>query len=432
MKRIAASLLVIVLLLGCAGAFADGNYSDENSVRGFVYRLYGTVFQRQPDEEGFNYWAARLSSGEITAADTVSFFFQSDEYKQSGKNNDQIVTDCYETMMNRAPDQEGYEFWTNRLDVGMTTQSVLAGFVYSDEFSKIAADCGIKRGDMTLSNPRDKNYERTYFVYRLYQNCLGRTPDWDGEEYWCDRLEHGATGTEAADGFFFSDEFNKKRYDKGAFVIRLYDTIHGRAYDTEGLVYWTNKLNYTDTRRSVMNGFTMSEEFRAQCEKADIKAGNPVPTQDSSFEWQYNIKVLELCNREREAAGLNDLYTREDLLWDVAMKRAKETTERFSHTRPDGRSCFTLFKEQGFYGHLGENLAAGSPFADPVEVVTAWMNSEGHRANILTKDYTYLATGYIYDAGANSYCDEGKYEGQYMQFENYAAQSFCNYGVPIN
>ncbi len=423
-------------VLTTADSIADvlpmSSYANENSIRGFVYRLYSTVFQRTPDEAGLRYWVNKLETGENTAADVVSFFFNSPEYQRSGKNNAQIVTDCYNTMLNRAPEESGFQYWKQRLDIGMTPQTVLVGFVYSPEFAGIVEKYGVVRGDMTVTNPRDKNYERTYFVYRLYSNCLSRGADLAGEEYWCDQLDKGLSGAEVASGFFFSDEFNKNRYNNSTFVQLLYKAIQGREYDTDGLVHWTTRLNLYDTREKVLNGFILSPEFHAQCAVAQINAGDPLPTPDDSIEWQYNIRVLRLCNAERQKAGMANLYTREDLLWDLAIQRAGETTELFSHTRPDGSDCFTLFKEQGFYGYLGENLAAGDVFRDPVEVVEAWMNSEGHRKNILNPNFTYLATGYVYDPYAYSYCAEGKYSGTYQQFGSYAAQSFCNYGIKID
>ena len=408
------------------------DYANENSVLGFVYRLYDTVLQRKPDEDGLQYWVQRLESGAFSAADAVGHFFNSPEYQHSGKTNEQIVRDCYSVMLNRTPDAEGFDYWTQRLAVGMTPQSILAGFVGSNEFSAISTKYGVIRGNINITNPRDKNYERTFFVYRLYANCLGRNPETDGIEYWCDSLENGTTGVQTAWGFFFSEEFNKNRHNNSKFVQLLYKTILGREYDTDGLIYWTTKLNYSDTREKVLNGFAGSQEFHGQCETAEIQAGEPMATPDDTPEWQYNIRVLQLCNNERRAAGLKDLYTREDLLWDLAMARAQETTRQFSHTRPDGTSCFSLFREQGFYGYLGENIAAGKLYQDPDKVVEAWMNSPGHRSNILSDNYTYLATGYVNNPNASTYCADGKYVGQYVKFGAYSVQSFCNYGMKIN
>ena len=407
------------------------NYANASNIEGFVYRMYKTVLGREPEEEGFHYWVNLLESGTFTAADVVHGFFNSVEYQNAGKTNEEIVKDCYYTMLNRLPDEPGYKFWNNRLNIGMTYESIIAGFVESDEFTRLANNYGVRRGTIEVSNPRDLNYNRTYFVYRLYQNCLGRKPDLDGEEHWCRMLADGMTGAQVASGFFFSDEFNKNRYNNSSFVQLLYKTILGREYDVNGLIDWVTKLNYAETREKVLNGFIGSEEFRGQCVTAQINPGDPISTPDDTEEWQYNIKVLRLCNQQRREAGLADLYTREDLLWDLAMTRAKETTEQFSHTRPNGTSCFTLFKQQGFYGYLGENLAAGMPYQDPAAVVEAWMNSQGHRENIMNPNFTYLATGYVYDPDAMSYCAEGKYTGQYVNFGAYAAQSFCNYGVKI-
>ena len=403
-----------------------------SGTEGYIIRLYRTVFNRNPDAAGLKYWVDSLETGTRTAASVVDFFFNSSEYINSGKTNDQIVRDIYGTMLDRMPDSAGFAYWKKYLDIGMTPESLLAGFVNSPEFTSLAQNYGISRGEIVLTDPLDKSFERTYFVYRLYENCLGRTPDLGGERYWCQRLDEGETGSTTAANFFFSDEFSRKRYNNSTFVEYLYKAIHGRKSDLNGLIFWTTKLNYTDTREKVMNGFIDSQEFRNQCTAAQISPGNPISTPDDTLQWQYNIAVLSLCNQYRREAGLKDLYTREDLYFDVALARARESAVQFAHTRPDGTSCFTLFKQQGFYGHLGENLAAGSVYADPAKIVEAWMNSEGHRKNIMNEDFTYLATGYFNDPSAKTYCPEGKYAGQYVRFQVYGAQAFCNYGYEIN
>ena len=95
--------------------------------------------------------------------------------------------------------------------------------------------------------------------------------------------------------------------------------------------------------------------------------------------------VLALVNKERKAAGLGTV-TLYDELCKVADIRAKEITKSFSHTRPNGTNCFTAFKENGItYRYAGENIAYGQKDADAV--MTAWMNSAGHRANILSKNF---------------------------------------------
>ena len=103
--------------------------------------------------------------------------------------------------------------------------------------------------------------------------------------------------------------------------------------------------------------------------------------------------MLSLVNAERAAQGLQLLATREDFWEKVAMVRAEEVREEFSHTRPDGSDWDTAYDEGGFdWYSAGENIAYG--YETPEEVVDAWMNSTGHRANILNGDFEILATGF--------------------------------------
>lgn len=107
---------------------------------------------------------------------------------------------------------------------------------------------------------------------------------------------------------------------------------------------------------------------------------------------KYAKEVLTLVNKERKAEGLTEL-TLDDTLCAAANKRAKEIVEKFSHTRPDGKDCFSVLSEYDYtYTNCGENIAAGQ--STPAEVMDSWMNSEGHRANILTKEFTKLGVGY--------------------------------------
>ena len=110
--------------------------------------------------------------------------------------------------------------------------------------------------------------------------------------------------------------------------------------------------------------------------------------------------VLALVNGERAAAGLSAL-TLDSKLCALADIRAKEIVQSFSHTRPNGTSCFTVFGENGVsYRYAGENLAYGQTSAKAV--MNAWMNSSGHRANILGKNFgkigisCYIANGRKY------------------------------------
>ena len=111
-------------------------------------------------------------------------------------------------------------------------------------------------------------------------------------------------------------------------------------------------------------------------------------------------EVLELVNIEREKVGVKPLELSQDLM-EFSAIRAEEIAEVFSHTRPDGSGCFTVINIP--YRHIGENIAEGQPTAE--DVVEAWMNSEGHRKNILNSDFGKLGVGYkfVADSEYNHY-----------------------------
>ena len=109
--------------------------------------------------------------------------------------------------------------------------------------------------------------------------------------------------------------------------------------------------------------------------------------------------VASLVNAARRDAGLSELELDADLC-AAAQARAQEIAQSFSHTRPDGSSCFTILEEFGIsYRAAGENIAMGQ--RTPEEVMDGWMNSGGHRANILNGTFTSIGVGYYVDgAGA--------------------------------
>ena len=103
------------------------------------------------------------------------------------------------------------------------------------------------------------------------------------------------------------------------------------------------------------------------------------------------FEVLDLVNKERKKAGLSALKMDSSLL-DTAMLRGFENVLYWSHTRPSGSSCFSANDLM-----MGENIAFGSSTAEGV--MDMWMNSEGHRANILTARFTSIGIGCVYYEG---------------------------------
>ncbi len=131
----------------------------------------------------------------------------------------------------------------------------------------------------------------------------------------------------------------------------------------------------------------------------DDQAFNDTTYQDEDVSAMED-EVLRLVNQERAKEGLKPL-TMNEKLRSGAKTRAQEISQLFEHTRPDGRDFFTVYKESGVsYRAAGENIAYG--YASPKEVMNGWMNSEGHRRNIMDPSFTQLAVG-AYKSGGNLY-----------------------------
>ena len=119
-----------------------------------------------------------------------------------------------------------------------------------------------------------------------------------------------------------------------------------------------------------------------------------LPQSYSTDEEIFAIQIQELyiVNKIRAAYGI-DLLALGGSLTDAAMIRADECHGYFSHTRPDGSNCFTIANEMGIpYSVIGENIAQGQ--RSPEQVVTAWYNSPGHRANMLHEGFDVIGLGY--------------------------------------
>ena len=107
-------------------------------------------------------------------------------------------------------------------------------------------------------------------------------------------------------------------------------------------------------------------------------------------------EAIRLINEERVKAGLNELEI-DDTMMEMAAVRAKEQAVTFGHTRPDGSSCWTIFDDFGQSQPAGvENAGAGVSGAGGQ--VDAWMNSTGHKENILQDWLTRIGVGFYYQA----------------------------------
>lgn len=128
-------------------------------------------------------------------------------------------------------------------------------------------------------------------------------------------------------------------------------------------------------------------------EPAPEKPDTETPVSDGVLDFER--EVVTLVNAERAANGLAPLTLSADLCAKARVKSEDMAQNNyFSHTSPTYGSPFDMMKSFGItYRSAGENIAAG--YASPAAVVSAWMNSAGHRANILSASFTTIGVGYV-------------------------------------
>lgn len=177
--------------------------------------------------------------------------------------------------------------------------------------------------------------------------------------------------------------------------------VAGFGKDTEVSAAGTYTVKNGDTmwKIAVKNQVGISEliEANPQLNNPDViypGQSISIPGEDQTAQ-SYTYEVVKLVNAERAKAGLQPLKENWELS-RVARYKSQDMIDKnyFSHTSPTYGSPFQMMKDFGIsYQAAGENIAAGQ--RTPAEVVQAWMNSEGHRKNILSPSYTEIGVGYV-------------------------------------
>ncbi|MED0824124.1 CAP domain-containing protein [Bacillus pacificus] len=133
----------------------------------------------------------------------------------------------------------------------------------------------------------------------------------------------------------------------------------------------------------------------AEQKPAEQKPAEQKPAEEAKSLSEFEQRVVELTNAERAKQGLPALKIDTELS-KVARIKSEDMQKNnyFDHNSPTYGSPFDMMKKFGIsYTSAGENIAQGQ--RTPEEVVQAWMNSAGHRANILNNGFTHIGVGYV-------------------------------------
>lgn len=198
----------------------------------------------------------------------------------------------------------------------------------------------------------------------------------------------GITSPAALLNHFVGSGMKEGRQGNAEFNVHAYRARYADLNNAFGDNLPAYYLHYISTGKAEGRVATGTAQTAAPATASTQPAAQPAATQAPA-----QNQVISLVNRDRANNGLGPVTATPELM-AAAQKRAEEIVSTFSHTRPDGRSCFTVLSECGVsYSSCGENIAAGQNTPEAVE--TAWMNSPGHRANILRSGYGHIGVGYV-------------------------------------
>ncbi len=185
-----------------------------------------------------------------------------------------------------------------------------------------------------------------------------------------------------------------KQFSGNIDINKLLKNYYGSTSNTVNKETATTKAptntTATDNKTTTTANTANAQDTTANQQKTEA-------TQTSSSVSAFEKEVVELTNAERAKQGLPAL-TLDTELSKVARAKSEDMSKNnyFDHTSPTYGSPFDMMKQFGVsYKAAGENIAKGQ--TTPEQVVKAWMNSEGHRANILSSNFTHIGVGYVAD-----------------------------------
>lgn len=249
-----------------------GKDLTNKNVSTFIERLYTVALDRASEETGKTYWNDKVTVEGTTGADLARGFLYSDEFLNKSTSDSEFLDVLYKTFFNRPADEAGKNGWLEKLSAGTDRKEIVDGFIDSTEFANLCLTYGISSGSAAKPNITvTPSKDIIDFSTRLYSTCLGRTPDADGLNYWSVRIANQqVSGSTAAEGFFFSEEFQNGNYSDEEYVTRLYKTFFDREPDEGGFATWTGKLREGATRKEVFDGFANSTEWARLCARYGI------------------------------------------------------------------------------------------------------------------------------------------------------------------
>lgn len=243
-KIVLSSLLSLSLCLGGFSAYAE---TKEEYLDSFLDSVYSIMLNREADEEGKSYWSGKILSGDIGILDFLNQILSQEEFASLSTSSEDFITKNYNLLINREPDEDGFNYWMSQLGENSTKEqqlNLINQMAHSEEFMGKINEMGIVFKIYEEEKPvvvPEQLSDIDIFIRDAYEHILGRQYDQEGFNYWKGQLTSQDKGAiDLINQFISLDEFKARNLTDQQFIGAMYEVLFNRTADQDGLNYWNS------------------------------------------------------------------------------------------------------------------------------------------------------------------------------------------------
>lgn len=243
-KIVLSSLLSLSLCLGGFSAYAE---TKEEYLDSFLDSVYSIMLNREADEEGKSYWSGKILSGDIGILDFLNQILSQEEFASLSISSEDFITKNYNLLINREPDEDGFNYWMSQLGENSTKEqqlNLINQMAHSEEFMGKINEMGIVFKIYEEEKPvvvPEQLSDIDIFIRDAYEHILGRQYDQEGFNYWKGQLTSQDKGAiDLINQFISLDEFKARNLKDQQFIGAMYEVLFNRTADQDGLNYWNS------------------------------------------------------------------------------------------------------------------------------------------------------------------------------------------------
>ena len=255
----------ILSLSLCFSSYISFAQTKEEYIESFLDKVYNVMFEREADEEGKAYWKNQISNDEVGILDFLNQILSQKEFSELNHEVDVFINKVYDILINREPEEEGFNYWFNKLKDNYTNDqklSIINEISHSNEFLENINQFNITlKKPVKVEEPVEEKVPETdidIFIKDAYEHLLGREYDWDGFNHWKEQLTSQKKGAiDLINEFIALDEFKSRNLTDKQFIGKIYEVLFNREADGDGLEYW-NSIYQKDKSSNRMKNIVLN------------------------------------------------------------------------------------------------------------------------------------------------------------------------------